>query len=140
MWVKNQVLVQWKSCLVTGKSMSEALIFALTNPQYDNRLLAKLPFICWSPPWTQYCVASVTNRQQIIHWITSPVHENSKLRTWGEHDENMLCTQIGFLFLFWHSEQLKDWPIKKLTKVYSWFLIEKLSEFYLFFYLHFLWL
>ena len=23
--------------------------------------LAKLPFICWSPPWTQNCVASVTN-------------------------------------------------------------------------------
>ena len=26
------------------------------------RYLAKLPFICWSRPWTQNCVASVTNR------------------------------------------------------------------------------
>ena len=26
----------------TGKSMSEALIFALTNPQYDNRLFIEL--------------------------------------------------------------------------------------------------
>ena len=27
----------------TGKSMSEALIFASTNPQYDNRLFIELP-------------------------------------------------------------------------------------------------
>ena len=26
----------------TGKSLSEALIFALTNPQYDNRLFIEL--------------------------------------------------------------------------------------------------
>ena len=26
----------------TGKSMSEALIFALTNPQYDERLFMKI--------------------------------------------------------------------------------------------------
>ena len=42
----------------TGKSMSEALIFASTNPQYDNRLFIELL-------------------------------ENSKLRTWREHLENM---------------------------------------------------
>ena len=29
--------------LCTGKSMSEALIFASTNPQYDNRLFIELP-------------------------------------------------------------------------------------------------
>ena len=28
---------------VTGKSLSEALIFASTNPQYDNRLFIELP-------------------------------------------------------------------------------------------------
>ena len=28
----------------TGKSMSEALIFASTNPQFDNRLTIVLPF------------------------------------------------------------------------------------------------
>ena len=27
----------------TGKSLSEALIFASTNPQYDNRLFIELP-------------------------------------------------------------------------------------------------
>ena len=29
--------------LSTGKFMSEALIFASTNPQYDNRLFIELP-------------------------------------------------------------------------------------------------
>ena len=28
--------------MITGKSLSEALIFASTNPQYDNRLLIEL--------------------------------------------------------------------------------------------------
>ena len=41
----------------TGKSLSEALIFASTNPQYD----------------------------EIVHWITSSIHENSKLKPWGEY-------------------------------------------------------
>ena len=47
----------------TGKSLSEALIFASTNPQL----------------W-----------RQIVHWITSSIHENSKLKP----GENMLCTKI----------------------------------------------
>ena len=53
-----------KSLIDTGKSLSEALIFASTNPQYDN--------IC------------------IVHWITSSIHENSKLKP----GKNMLCTEI----------------------------------------------
>ena len=32
-----------KGNFFTGKSMSEALIFASTNPQYDNRLFIELP-------------------------------------------------------------------------------------------------
>ena len=39
-WMRNpDVLIQ----VCTGKSMSEALIFASTNPQYDNRLFIELP-------------------------------------------------------------------------------------------------
>ena len=52
------------------------LFFVLTfrtNPQYD-----------WRP---------------IVHWITSSVNENSKLRTCWEHAVITNC------FLFWHSEQ-----------------------------------
>ena len=43
----------------TGKSLSETLIFASTDPQYDDRLFIELS--------------------------TSSIDENSKLRTWGEH-------------------------------------------------------
>jgi hypothetical protein len=60
--------------MYTGKSLSEALILASTNPQYDKRLFIELP--------VQYMKT-----------------------TSSEHEENMLCTQIIFLFLFWHSEQ-----------------------------------
>ena len=48
----------------TGKSLSEALIFESTNPQYDDRLFIELH--------------------------TSSIHENSKLKP----GENMLCTEI----------------------------------------------
>ena len=34
-----------KSVYDTGRSLSEALIFASTNPQYDNRLFMELKFI-----------------------------------------------------------------------------------------------
>ena len=49
---------------ITGKSLSEALIFSSTNPQYDNRLLIELQ--------VQY------------------IYENSKLKP----GENMFCTEI----------------------------------------------
>ena len=54
-----------RSCTnFTGKSLSEALIFASTNPQYDDRLFIDLQ--------VQY------------------IHENSKLKP----GENMLCIEI----------------------------------------------
>ena len=37
------------------------------------------------------------NMTTIVHWITSSIHENSELRTWGEHVVYRNC--------FWHSEQ-----------------------------------
>ena len=49
---------------ITGESFSEALIFASTNPQYDERLFTELQ--------------------------VQSIHENSKLKPW----ENMLCTEI----------------------------------------------
>ena len=38
----------------TGKSMSEALIFASTNPQYDNRLFIELPVQYMKIPSSEY--------------------------------------------------------------------------------------
>ena len=52
-------------CIITGKPLSEALIFASINPQYDDS-------------------------RQIVHWITSSIHKTSKLKP----GENMLCTKI----------------------------------------------
>ena len=37
----HALLIKQNEC--TGKSLSEALIFALINPQYDNRLFMQLP-------------------------------------------------------------------------------------------------
>ena len=47
----------------TGKSLSEALIFASTNPQYDDRLFLE----------------------------SCSIHENPKLRTWAEHIVYRYC-------------------------------------------------
>ena len=57
-----------------GKYLSEALIFASTNPQYDDRFLIELQ----------------------VQYMRIPS---------SEHSQKMFCTQIVFLFLFWHSEQ-----------------------------------
>ena len=51
--------------VITGKSLSEALIVASTDPQYDDRLFIELS--------------------------TSSIDENSNLRTWGEHVVNRNC-------------------------------------------------
>ena len=50
---------------ITGKSLSEALIFASTNPQYDDKLF-------------------------IESQVQYAIHENSKLKP----GEDMLCTEI----------------------------------------------
>ena len=50
-WMRNpDVLIQ----VCTGKSMSEALIFASTNPQYDNRLFIELPLQCMKIPSSEH--------------------------------------------------------------------------------------
>ena len=54
--------------------MSEALIFASNNPQYNNRLFIELP--------VQYMK------------ILSSEHGENMERTWGEHDVHTYC----FLF------------------------------------------
>ena len=42
-WVGYEQARRQGLSIDTGKSMSEALIFASTNPQSDNRLFIKLP-------------------------------------------------------------------------------------------------
>ena len=61
----------------TGKSLSEALIFASNNLQYDDRLFIEL-------------------RVQYM-WIASSEHGDNMGRT--------CCVHKLFVFLFWHSAQ-----------------------------------
>ena len=42
--------------LFTGKSLSEALIFASTNPQYDNRLFIESPVQYMKIPSSEHVV------------------------------------------------------------------------------------
>jgi hypothetical protein len=63
--------------------------------------------------------------RQIVHWITSSVHENCKLRTWGEHVvytncfcfdiQKNLCTQHVFspcyelgIFMYWTGNSMNN--------------------------------
>ena len=46
---------------MTGKSFSEALIFASTNPQYDDRLFIELP--------VQYMKATISEHVVYIHFF-----------------------------------------------------------------------
>ena len=65
-----------------GKSLSEALIFASTNPQYDIRLSIDL---------------SVSERA------------NYKLRTWGEHVLPMFsqCSEL-VVFMYWIGKSMNN--------------------------------
>ena len=73
--IKKLALCQIQICLfseseiITGKSMSEALIFASTNPQYDNRLLV------------QYMKIPSSERGENIG------------RTWVEHVVHISCSE-----------------------------------------------
>ena len=64
------------STTFTGKSFSEALILASTNPQYDNRLFIELPIQCMK--------------------TTSAEHGQNMGRTWQEHGKNMFfpCSSL----------------------------------------------
>ena len=53
--------------MLTYMVVSDRRLFSVSIIDKKFVWLAKLPFICWSPSWTQYCVASVTyNFKQCI--------------------------------------------------------------------------
>ena len=50
----------------TGKSLSEALIFASTNPQYDDRLFIELQVQYMKlPSWGEYVDAEIVSDIQV---------------------------------------------------------------------------
>ena len=74
-WMRNpDVLIQ----VCTGKSMSEALIFASTNPQYDNRLFIELPVQYMKIPSSEHVLyincseCQNKNKKQFVYTTCSP--------------------------------------------------------------------
>ena len=74
--MRIQMFIKKNSPRITGKSMSEALIFGSTNPRYDNRMFIELP--------VQYMK------------ITSSEHSQNPFRMLSEH---VLYTN-WFFFVF----------------------------------------
>ena len=70
---------QYISKLITGKSLSEALIFASTNPQYDDKLFIELQykFNTWklqAQTWGEHVVYRncFWHSEQFLYTICSP--------------------------------------------------------------------
>ena len=72
------LLMKQNFCEYTGKSLSEALIFASTNPQYDNRLFLELQVQYMKIPSSNLgrtcCVQKLflTFRTILVHNMFSP--------------------------------------------------------------------
>ena len=65
----------------TGKSLSEALIFASTNPQYDHRLIIELQVQYMKIPSSEHDVYRnyFSNSEQFMYTTCSP-HVLQKVR------------------------------------------------------------
>ena len=67
--------ILFRKWLCTGKSMSEALIFASTNPQYDNRLFIELPVEYMKIPSSEHVVyiscSEYQNKKQFVYTTCS---------------------------------------------------------------------
>ena len=79
-----------------------------------------LDFLYWSTGKSLWEAFILTIWRQIFHWITSSIHKNSKLRTWGEHEENILrtcclhvlplfspCSELG-IFMYWTRKSMNN--------------------------------
>ena len=70
----------WKEMIYTGKSLTEALIFASTNPEYDDRLFIELQVPCMKIPSSNLgrkcCVQKLflTFRTIFVHNMFSPCY------------------------------------------------------------------
>ena len=86
--------------ICTGKSFSEALILASTNPQYDKRLFIELQ----------------------VHVSTWKLHAQNALRTccvhklfWMSKQKNNVCTQHVLSLKFSCTELVNQWTICRHT-------------------------
>ena len=57
---------------------------------------------------------------QLTHNLTKDCSLNYEFSTWKLQAQNMLCTQIVFLFLYWHSEQFMYTTCSELVVFMYW--------------------
>ena len=88
---------------ITGKSFSEAIIFASTNPQYDNRLFIELLVqymkIASSNLGRTCCVQKLflTFRTIFVHNMFSPCSELGIFMYWTCNSMNHLLSYCGLV-------------------------------------------
>ena len=83
-------------------------IFQLTfTQQSQNKWEIFLIFVAFSKILniTDKWLSEALILHQLTHNMTTDCSLNHQFSTWKFQAQNMLCTQIGFLFLFWYSEQ-----------------------------------
>ena len=79
----------WWFDLITGKSFSEALIIASTNPQYDKRLLIELP--------VQYM--KISRSEQVENMMYTQIVFVLTFRTIYVHNMFSACSELG-IFMY----------------------------------------
>ena len=94
--MRNEYYIIYSAVHFTGKSMSEALIFASTNQQYDNRLFIDLP--------VQYM--KTTSLEHGENMMCAKIVLNVKTKT-----KNNLCSPHVLSLLFSCIELVNQWTI-----------------------------
>ena len=87
-WCKNKFF--WNHW-TWGKYLSEALILASTNPQYDDRLFIELRVHYMK-------IASSEHAQNMLFWMS---------KTISEHYTFSSCTELG-LFIYWSCNSMNN--------------------------------
>ena len=86
----------------------------LVQEKYKFRACCIKVNLCQKLLFLHQLTHNMTTESQIVHWITSSIHENFKLKPW----ENLLCTEIvsdiQYTTCFPHVLQKE----KLLTKIY----------------------
>ena len=107
----------------TGKSLSEALIFALTNPQYDNRLFIELQVQYMKIPNSNLgrtsCVQKLFLTLRTIFYTTcSPQVELGIFMYWTFNSVNNLLSYCGLVDAKIRASD-KDLPVTGLSPIGS---------------------
>ena len=108
--MKKKLQILWKKIRLlpgTGKSLSEALIFASTNPQYDNRLFMKIVSSKYlqNMLFTQIVVFVLFwHSEQFWHTTCS-----ADVASFWKIFTCMSCNKFVYKFWLWSFKNLRIW-------------------------------